>query len=175
MKKSILIYILKFIIYLIAYIIGLVITPINYFIKDKLRVAFPNVTWWFLNDTTPISNTDIDSGDYGRFELSFIGYYKQNALRNSHWNLKMLLRLKNFGEDVILNQKIISLRYNPKFGNVYNSFEYGKHKLFQYSYLYKIGIFYIHGQIGYSDKSRELYKFKVGTLINLKAKYFMHR
>ena len=172
MKKSILLYVLKFIIYLISYIVGLVITPINYFIKDKLRIAFPNVTWWFLNDTTPISNTDIDSGDYGRFKRNFIGYYKQNALRNSHWNLKILLRLKNFGGSVVLNPRIISLRYNPKFGSVYNSFKYGKHKLFQYSYFHKIGMFYIHGQLGYSNKGRELYKFKIGTIYSLKDKYY---
>ena len=98
--------------------------------------------------------------------------HKQNALRNSHWNLKMLLRLKNFGGSVVLNPRIISLRYNPKFGSVYNSFEYGKHKLFQYSYLHKIGMFYIHGQLGYSDKGRELYKFKIGTIYSLKDKYY---
>ena len=73
------------------FIIGLFITPINYLLRHPLRKYFPNVNWWFLNDTLPYDKNDIDWGDFGRFSHNFKGYYQQNALRNSHWNLKRTL------------------------------------------------------------------------------------
>ena len=163
-------YLFKAIIFAIAYVVGFIVTPVNYFIRNWLRSKFPKVTWWFLNDTVGISNTDIDAGDFGRFDRNFIGYFKQNAIRNSHWNLKMLLRIK--GKFVGNMSPIISIRYNQTFGSLYRRFTFGKYNLFQYSYLYKIGKFYIHGQFGYSILGRELYKLKAGKIKDLPDKHY---
>ena len=70
------------------YILGLFIVPMIYFIRDEIRTLKIRLLWYFLNDTTKQNESDVDWGDYGRYERNFWGYFKQCALRNSHWNFR---------------------------------------------------------------------------------------
>jgi len=159
-------YILIGLIFGLAYIVGLIITPINYFIKDWLRNTFPGVVWWFLNDTKPFNNKDIDFGDYGRFKRNFIGYYRQNAIRNSHYNLKLLLKPKQGDKRYVIGElKLLDLDWNFKVGKTKATYKIDGVKYFRLSLIKKLvcvfgyGL-YFHYQIG-ADNHRFKYKFKL--------------
>ena len=170
-------YILNGIITLIAFAVGLFITPINYLIKDWLRKF--KVTWWFLNDYPPFDENDIDAGDYGRFKHNFIGFYRQNAFRNSHWNLRMLLRPNYqmpYAESGNLEE--IDKTWNPKRGVNLGTFRMNGKKYFRLTWIIKILWWYSHGQFGLSKHhynedgtlkkaGRYYYKLKAGKFKNL--------
>lgn len=160
----------------ITYLIGLVITPINYIIKDWLREKYPDTIWWFLNDRLPLGDKDIDAGDYGRFKHTPLGFYKQNALRNPHWNLKLLLSPK-YEKPVYTKgtPETISTTWNPKFKILYSEFSMKGEKYFRVSWLIKILWWYNHGQLGTTHpplphKPRYVYKVKSGKIKKLNIK-----
>jgi hypothetical protein len=152
-----------------AWIIGFIITPFNYWLRHPLRKYFPNITWWFLNDT--VQNPawmDMDWGDYGRFPHTFKGFFKQNAIRNSHWNLILLMAPNNTNlTDVKGKMTFLSIdwgKYEPGFN--WGTYKAEGVKYFRISltleYLWK---FYWHFQLGASD-NRYLYKMKWGKIAN---------
>lgn len=158
---------------------GLLITPVNYVIKDRLR-SFENVTWWFLNDYPPFGQNDIDAGDFGRFKHNFWGFFKQNALRNSHWNLRMLLRPK-YEEpyNILGNIEELNPKWNAKIGVRLGTLKMHNKKYFRLTWIIKIFKWYNHGQFGLSKHhynedgtlkkaGRYYYKLKSGKFSNLK-------
>jgi hypothetical protein len=154
-------YLLIGVVRLIAYVIGLFLTPFNFWLRKPLRKYFPNVTWWFLNDTKPIDIHDIDSGDYGRFAHNIFGYWQQNAWRNSHWNLNLLIRPKNTNiTDVKGNLTLLTINRYEK-GFRYATYKAEEIKYFRLSWIIEIGKFYHHAQLG-ATGNRYLYKIKMG-------------
>lgn len=163
---------------LIAFAIGLFITPINYFMKDWLRRS-QNTTWWFLNDFPPFNKDDIDAGDFGRFKENFVGFYRQNAFRNSHWNLRMLLRPKHETPYAKTgNLEEIGKTSNPKLGVHFGTLKMHEKKYFRLTWLIKIFKWYSHGQFGLSKhhynedgtlkkSGRYYYKLKAGRIKKL--------
>lgn len=146
--------IFRFILYglltIILFAIGLFVTPFNFWLRHPLRKCFPNTIWWFLNDTIQDPEwLDIDWGDYGRFKNNFIGFYQQNALRNSHWNLRMLLRPKHGDySDIKGNLTAKHLKWNNSFGVTYGTFEMSGFKYFRLSWIIKIFKWYSYGKFG---------------------------
>ena len=155
-------YILNIILMLFLTVLGYIITPLNYFIKGWVRKHNVIPLWWFLNDTKPYDKNDIDWGDYGRFENNFIGFYKQNAIRNSHWNLRLILGKKLQGEKYAINgeMKLLSPRWNYKLGTTKGTYRINSRKYFRVSAIIKLGKRYFHYQLGTNDY-RYLFKFKI--------------
>lgn len=149
-------------------VLGWFITPLNYFIKGFVRKHNIVPLWWFLNDTEPISKTDIDFGDYGRFKHNFVGFYKQNAWRNSHWNLRLILGKKLKGEptDIKGEMRLKSPRWNNSFGTTKATYKVNGKKFFRVSAMLKIVIFYFNYQLG-TNEYRYLFKFKGGLISKL--------
>lgn len=156
----------------LAWIVALFVVPIIYGYKDMLREKYPNVTWWFLNDTVSIGDGDIDWGDYGRFEKKhgkgFIAFYLQNAIRNSHWGLVLLLSPHNTnlterkGDMTFLS--IMFGRYEP--GVNFGTYKAEGIKYFRLSWTIEyLWVFYSHGQLGASN-NRYIYKLKAGLIKN---------
>jgi hypothetical protein len=150
----------------LAKITGYFIVPFIFFIKDWLREKYPNVIWWFLNDNPPYDDNDIDAGDYGRFKHNFIGFYQQNAIRNSHWNLVLLLKPKNTNiTEIKGNLEFHSVVWNRYLaGFRYSTYRAEGVKYFRLSWIKEFcGKYYTHGQFGTSD-SRYVYKHKMGLI-----------
>ena len=127
-------YITYGLIFALAYVVGLVIVPIIYPFRHRIRKRNIVPLWWFLNDTKPIDNNDIDWGDYGRFKHNLKGFYQQNALRNGHWNLKLLLAPnKGIKTDVKGKLTLLSTRWNNKTGRTYATYKIDGTKYFRYS------------------------------------------
>lgn len=154
---------------LIAYIIALFVTPSNYFIRYWVRRKKITFLWWFLNDTKPINDKDIDWGDFGRFKHNFWGFYMQNAIRNSHWNLRLKLAPKlgkitdikysKKSDKTLTLYRMPNNGETPKLGYQNVSFKMNNKKYFRFSLLKKIGNFLVNVQFGV-DK-RYLYKFRL--------------
>jgi len=142
-------YILLGFVFALAWLLGLFITPLNYFIKDYVRKWNIVPLWWFLNDTVGGK----DAGDYGRFKHNFKGFYQQNAIRNSHWNLKLLVSPK-VGKKVNKKGKLTWRNYKIK-GWQFATYEIKGTKYFRWSY--SAGWFYF--QFGASH-NRYIYKIK---------------
>lgn len=162
---------------LTAWVVGLFIVGPIYPIKDWLRTF--DVKWWFLNDTKPIDKYDIDSGDYGRFKHNFLGFYRQNAFRNSHWNLRMLLRPK-YGRihHIRGNPEQLDIKGEIKLGCRFGIFKMFDINYFRLSWVLKIFKWYSHGKFGLSPAElnkednllkagRYYYKLKAGKFKNL--------
>jgi hypothetical protein len=160
-------------------IIGFLITPLNYYIKRYVRKYNITPLWWFLNDSVPLSNTDIDSGDFGRFEHNFKGFFQQNAMRNSHWNLRLLLKPK-YGKhyDIKGDLRELSTERNPQLDFRFGTFKYNNKKYFRLSWIVKVYYWYHHGKFGMSNHSLNLdgtvkktgryyFKLKAGKLSKL--------
>tara|TARA_Y100000758_G_C15981898_1_gene397217 strand:- start:292 stop:813 length:522 start_codon:yes stop_codon:yes gene_type:complete len=153
----------------IFYIISLFITPLNYFIKEWVRDNNITPLWWFLNDTKPINDKDVDWGDFGRFKHNFWGFYMQNAIRNSHWNLRLLLAPKQGkitdvkyskkSDKTLTLYRMPNENEEPKFGFQNVSFKMNGKKHFRFSLLKKIKKLIINVQFGVS--SRYLYKIRI--------------
>jgi len=140
---------LGFVFALAWFLSAILITPLNYFIKDWVRDNNIYPLWIFLNDTTKGE----DAGDYGRFKHNFMGFYQQNAIRNSHWNLKLLVSPK-VGKKENLKGKLTWRNYNIK-GWQFAIYEIKESKYFRWSY--SAGWFYF--QFGASH-NRYIYKVK---------------
>ena len=134
--------------FLISYLLGLIIVPFLYpFRKNGIKIIKP--FWYFLNDT-PI--TDNDGGDYGRFKHNLIGFYKQNAIRNSHWNLKLLLAPKiGIKENVVGNLFAYNVMKPYKFGCNFATYSVGGTKYFRFSFTKEYKYFVHNMQIGALD------------------------
>ena len=143
------------------YILGLFLTPLNYFIKDWVRKNKITPLWWFLNDTEPYDKNDKDWGDFGRFNSNFIGFYRQNALRNSHWNFRLNVLKPKKGEKINVKGelKLLSLNWNFKLGSTFATYKIRETKYFRYSLIKKVWKYYINIQLGAAD-NRYLFKFK---------------
>jgi hypothetical protein len=138
------------IVFFITFFIGLFIVPILYFFRDtSTRTLF----WYFYNDTKQKNKYDVDAGDFGRFKHNIIGFYRQNALRNPQWNLKLTLAPKK-GKKENVKGNLEWRRYNLK-GWQFATYEIKGSKYFRMSY--SAGWFYF--QLGASD-NRYIYKFK---------------
>lgn len=80
----------------LMYFLGHIFVFFIYLPRDLIRKGknkglwIPWFFWLFLNDTTK----GRDAGDFGRYSHNFIGFWKQNARRNSFWNLKLLISPK---------------------------------------------------------------------------------
>lgn len=169
-------YIIHGLIFGLAFIVGLLIVPVIYWFKDWLRYKYPNTIWWFLNDRPPLNKNDIDAGDYGRFKHNLWGFYRQNALRNPHWNLKLLLS-PEYEEPVYTKgtSETISTTWNPVFKTLYCEFYMQGKRYFRISWLIKILWWYNHGQLGTTHpslphKPRYVYKIKSGRIKKLNIK-----
>lgn len=157
-------YILIGLIFLSSYIVGLVLTPFNYFLRHWVRRRNIIPLWMFLNDTKPYDKNDIDYGDFGRFKHNFIGFYRQNAIRNSHWNLKLLLSpKKGIKYDAIGNLDLLSIRWNYKVGRTFATYKIRGKKYFRASGIKEFLGMYFHYQFGANDY-RYLYKVKWGII-----------
>lgn len=100
-NNPILRYILIELMYVIFYLIGIfiyfeIVYPFRKFWRKYKHFWICKFFWLFLNDTTKKDENDIDYGDYGRYSHTIFGAYRQSAIRNSHWNLKLLLKPNNW-------------------------------------------------------------------------------
>lgn len=93
-NKPILRWSLEQLLHLLLYIVGVVVCLFIFPFRDKIRKYNITPLWWFLNDTTKSSKSDIDYGDFGRFKTSYWGFLQQCAFRNSHWNLRLKLSVE---------------------------------------------------------------------------------
>ena len=89
-NKPILRWFLEQLLHLLLYVVGVIVCLFIYPFRKQIRKYNITFLWWFLNDTTD----GIDAGDYGRFEKNYIGFLQQCAFRNSHWNLRMQMKLQ---------------------------------------------------------------------------------
>lgn len=158
-------YILHVLLMVILTLLGFIITPINYFIKGFVRKYNIVPLWWFLNDTVPISPLDIDAGDYGRFDNNFIGFFRQNGWRNSHWNLRLVLgrKLKGVKTDIDGEMTLLSTTWNYKAGTTKATYRIDGKNYFRVSMIKEIWKYYFHCQLGSNDY-RYLFKFKTGKI-----------
>lgn len=145
--------------------IGLFIYPLIYLFRNGIRKYKITPLWWFLNDTTG----DRDAGDYGRFKHNFIGAYKQSAIRNPHWNLKLSLAPnKGLIEQIDIRIKPIEdtlgLTFcNYKiFGKQFVFYTIGNEKYFRYSFTKTMfwGKFIQNMQLG-TSVNRYIYKHRI--------------
>ena len=83
---------LEQLLHLALYIIGVPICMMIYPFRDWIRTNDITILWYFLNDTKKKYESDVDFGDFGRFKSNYIGFLRQCAFRNSHWNLRLLIR-----------------------------------------------------------------------------------
>ena len=79
---------LEVLLFFIGVFLVIPIYPFRQQIRANKKNNFIYIFWLFLNDTTPVNDNDLDYGDYGRFKHNFLGFYRQNAIRNSHWNFR---------------------------------------------------------------------------------------
>ena len=153
-------YIAYGLIFALAYVVGLFIVPLIYPFKYYIRKYNIVPLWWFLNDTKPFDLNDIDWGDYGRFSHNIFGFYQQNAIRNSHWNLKLLLAPKKGIKTHVQGElTLLSARWNNKIGSTYATYQIDGVKYFRYSHIYKVFKWKWNVQLGANDY-RYLYKSK---------------
>ena len=150
LAKSIINYIGLGIVFAVMYVVGLFIVPIIYKFRDYIRQNNITFLWYFLNDTTK----GRDAGDFGRFKHNFIGFYKQCALRNPHWNLKLLLTPK-VGKKKNIKGDLEWKRYDLK-GTQICTYDIDNTTYFRFSH--STGKWYC--QFGASD-NRYIYKFKI--------------
>ena len=143
-------YLILGILFLTMTILGWFITPFLYPFRKFIRKHKENPFWYFLNDTTK----GTDAGDYGRFKHNFIGYYKQCAIRNPHWNFKLKVAPK-VGKKENVKGDLEWRRYNLK-GLQYATYTIDGTKYFRFSY--SVGWWYC--QFGASD-NRYIYKSKI--------------
>ena len=131
-------------------ILGWFIVPFLYPFRKLIRKHKENPFWYFLNDTT----VGRDAGDYGRFKHNFIGYYRQCAIRNPHWNLKLKLHPK-IGKKENVKGDLLWRNYTV-LGKQRCTYTIDGTKYFRYSY--SNGKFYY--QFGASE-NRYIFKFKI--------------
>ena len=168
----------------VCVLIGLIVTPLNYFVRDFVREHKIVPLWWFLNDTLQYSERDVDWGDFGRFSHNFIGFYQQNAIRNSHWNLRTMVGAHLTGEpyNIIGEMHLLGVRWNYKVGRTFATYYINKVKYFrtsliketsEFTFIRSVGKWnafkfekyrtkiYIHYQFG-TNEYRYIYKIKLG-------------
>ena len=138
------------ILFLFMTVLGWFIVPFLYPFRKFIRKHRENLFWYFLNDTTEGK----DAGDYGRFKHNFIGYYKQCAIRNPHWNFKLKVAPK-VGEKENVKGDLEWRRYNLK-GKQYATYTIQGIKYFRFSY----SLGWCYCQFGASD-NRYIYKVKI--------------
>ena len=153
------------IVFLLMAIIGLVITifiyPFRKSIRRKKSNWFFKFLWFFLNDT----KDGRDAGDYGRFNHNFIGYYRQCAIRNPHWNLKLALSPeKGLLTEVKGNNLTFYNLVKPiKFGTQFATYKIKGKKYFRYSFNRKFLNRVFNLQLG-AASNRYVYKFRINKL-----------
>jgi hypothetical protein len=156
-------YITYGLVFLITMIIGWFLVPFIYPIKEFVRRNEIRPFWWFLNNTLPEVEGDIDFGDFGRFKHNFIGFYRQNALRNPTHNLKLWLSPpKGDKENVIGELKMLSTQWDYKVGKRSATYTIKGVKCFRKSMIKEFGKFYLYYNIGFDDKWYN-YTIKIGT------------
>lgn len=134
------------------------IYPLRKVIRDgkDLGLWIPTFLWFYLNDTSE----GRDAGDYGRYAHNFLGYYKQCAIRNSHWNLKLLLVPKKGKKE---NVKGLLYAYTinnlERLGYNFATYSIENKKYFRFSFNFKLFNHYYNGQFGALD-NRYVFKFK---------------
>lgn len=149
-------YISVILLFAFMYLIGLVLVPFLYpfrkFIHKYKIIPF----WYFLNDT----EGNKDAGDYGRYSHNFIGFYRQCALRNSTWNLKLALKPKQgIKKNVKGNLQFYNLLKPLKFGCQFATYEIKGSKYFRFSFTKKF-IFIFNMQLGMAY-NRYLFKIRI--------------
>jgi hypothetical protein len=166
-KNPILRWLLIGIVRLFAYISGLFICLFIYKFRPFIRRNKLTFFWYFLNDTTE----GIDAGDFGRYKHNFIGFYRQCALRNSHWNLNLLLAPKKGKiENIKYSKKSdkTMVLYRMPFENEKNfilgyqnaTYTIDNTRYFRFSLLKKVFFIHINIQFG-ATTNRYLYKIKI--------------
>jgi len=138
------------ILFLLMTVLGWFLVPFLYPFRKFIRKHKENFFWYFLNDTIK----GRDSGDFGRFSHNFVGYYRQCAIRNPHWNLKLKVSPK-VGVKTDITGDLEWRRYDLK-GFINNSYKINGTKYFRFSY--SAGWWYC--QFGASD-NRYIYKVKI--------------
>jgi hypothetical protein len=155
---------------LLAYITGLFFCLFIYKFRPFIRrykSFWTRLLWFYLNDT----ENGTDAGDFGRYKHNFIGFYRQCALRNSHWNLNLLLAPKKGKiENIKYSKKSdkTMLLYRMPFENEkkfilgYQNATYtiDDTKYFRFSLLKKVFFIHINIQFG-ATTNRYLYKIKI--------------
>lgn len=152
--------ILKFIgvsiVFLIMYILGLLIVPFLYNFRDIIHKNKTKPFWYFLNDT----KIGRDAGDFGRFKHNLIGFYKQNALRNSHWNLKLILTPKKGKKENVKGKLYFYTTNKPELlGFNFATYEIKGSKYFRMSFNI-VFILLINMQLGAAD-NRYIVKIRI--------------
>ncbi len=150
---------------LVLFAIGLVLVPLIYPIRKWVRYYEVKPFWWLLNNSLPEVKGDIDYGDYGRFKHTFIGFYKQNALRNPYHNLKVkyLKPKQGIKRNVKGELMLLSVDSNYEVGNTKGTYTIKGTKYFRRSMIWEFCTRYFHYQIGF-ENHKYLYKFKTGKV-----------
>ena len=153
------------ILYLLLVIVCLFIVPCIYPVRKWVRMYEIKPLWWFLNNSLPEVDKDIDFGDFGRFKHNFIGFFKQNALRNPYHNLKItyLKPKQGIKRNIKGELNLLSVDWNYEVTNTKGTYEIKGTKYFRYSMIWEFCTRYFHYQIGMSDNNY-LYKFKTGKV-----------
>ena len=151
--------------YALLFIVGLVFVLFIYPIRKWVRVYEVKPLWWFLNNSLPEVKGDIDYGDFGRFKHNFIGFFRQNALRNPYHNLK--IKYLNPKQGIKRNVKgklqLLSVDWNYEVGSTEATYKIKGTKYFRKSMIWEFCTRYFHYQIGVND-NHYLYKFKSGKV-----------
>ena len=162
-SRPILRWILEQLLHLLLYAIGLIVCLFIYPFINVITKHKTPFLWWFLNDTP---DTDNDGGNFGSQERNFIGFYKQCAIINSHWNLRLKMGVqKGKTEDVKI---VYSTLKSPL--TLCNLTILGKQKVFysvngvryfrmSKSVKYKNNTRLFNYQFGYSEK-RAIFKIR---------------
>ena len=151
-------YILIHLLFLVFWLLGAVlIVPLIYHFRKFIRRNKLTFFWYFLNDTTD----GIDAGDFGRYNRNFIGYYRQCALRNSHWNLKLTLVPKQGNKDNLKGKLYAYTTNNVNLlGYNFATYEINNKKYFRFSFNKKIGKLILNSQLG-ALENRYVFKIRI--------------
>jgi len=148
-------------------VLGLFIVPFLYPFRVSIQKNKTPFFWWFLNDTEQNPKwMDIDYGIYGRFKHNLIGFYRQCAIRNPHWNLKLLLGPeKGTPTDIKGEMQMLSVDWDFRLTKTFATYKINGKKYFRMSMIKKIGFLYLHYQFG-SSSYKYVVKIKTGLIKN---------
>ena len=156
------------ILFAFAYVLGLFIYPLAYVLRDSRFLIKP--LWYFLNDEHLYG--DDEWRKRKGLKENFYASYRFNAIRNSHWNLKMSLVPKKGDKYDIKHYKIPTLTWyrlpyeneeDVLLGTQYTTYKVKGTKYFRYSSNKLIWRILWNVQIGASD-NRYIFKNRIKWL-----------